>query len=553
MATAYSYVRFSSKKQERGESVKRQTDFAVEFCQRHNHTLDETLNLKDLGVSAFRGANVETGALGAFLEAVKSGRVRKGSILIVESLDRLSRAEVRKALTLFLQLIDAGIKIVTKEGVFDDKSANDTANIVIAIVTMSRANDESARKSDRSLYNWVQKRIKAKKGVIVTSQCPRWLRVEDGKFVFDTKRVTAIRKLFAMRAQGTGPTALVKWLSKEGIAPFKGKSPAWHRSGVEFLLADRRLLGEYQPTQGRGYGNRTPVGEPIADYFPQVIDRNLFDRVQATRRRGTKRGAANVTKNLFAGLMRDARDKTKIVAPVYGRNPKAFLVSTGARAGLPGSEKQTFAYDAFEFGVISFLRELKLEANDSTAIELEGATERLAQVCDKIRTVQERILAVKDCSSLVAVLEKLDGEKRELEASVQTLSDRVRASEKGTVENCNQVLAALQKSPGDVDLRTRVRAQIRALIEEIWILTERTGRSSGVADVQVHFRNGATRRFRIWHGMPKGWKPGTVKPTKLEAVAISVDGLDEDLRNWTKTKSRPSFPKYNAGKRAFVA
>src|SRR5579862_4336017 len=106
MAIAFSYIRFSSKKQEKGDSVRRQDEWALSFCRQHGHTLDDSLNLRDLGVSGFHGANVETGRLGAFLDAVKSGRVRPGSILIVESLDRLSRAEVRKALTLFLQIID---------------------------------------------------------------------------------------------------------------------------------------------------------------------------------------------------------------------------------------------------------------------------------------------------------------------------------------------------------------------------------------------------------------------------------------------------------------
>jgi DNA invertase Pin-like site-specific DNA recombinase len=66
-------------------------------------------------VSAFSGAhrsNFDRHALAAFLELVKAGRVPRGSYLIVESLDRLTREHIRPALTLLLNLIEAGVRVV---------------------------------------------------------------------------------------------------------------------------------------------------------------------------------------------------------------------------------------------------------------------------------------------------------------------------------------------------------------------------------------------------------------------------------------------------------
>ena len=54
--------------------------------------LDESL--RDIGVSAFKGKNAIKGALKKFIELVEAGRIEKGSILILESLDRLSRQQV---------------------------------------------------------------------------------------------------------------------------------------------------------------------------------------------------------------------------------------------------------------------------------------------------------------------------------------------------------------------------------------------------------------------------------------------------------------------------
>ncbi len=44
-------------------------------------------------MSGYTGANIETGSFGRFLEAVRNGEIPKGSYLLVESLDRLSRRD----------------------------------------------------------------------------------------------------------------------------------------------------------------------------------------------------------------------------------------------------------------------------------------------------------------------------------------------------------------------------------------------------------------------------------------------------------------------------
>src|SRR5262249_40902693 len=116
MRQAYSYIRFSHKRQQEGDSGRRQTAKVRDsYCSRHKLLLDDSLNLRDLGVSAFRGDNVETGNPAAFLAAVKSGRVPKGSVLIVENLDRLTRNQTLKAVNLFSSILQAGATIVTLE------------------------------------------------------------------------------------------------------------------------------------------------------------------------------------------------------------------------------------------------------------------------------------------------------------------------------------------------------------------------------------------------------------------------------------------------------
>src|SRR5437016_4051140 len=112
-AKAYSYVRMSTDIQLKGDSLRRQLEQSQQFAERSDLELVEGVALHDIGISAFKGANIAAGALGKFLEAVKAGTIEPGSYLLVESLDRISRQEVMRSLAVFTDLVNAGINVAT--------------------------------------------------------------------------------------------------------------------------------------------------------------------------------------------------------------------------------------------------------------------------------------------------------------------------------------------------------------------------------------------------------------------------------------------------------
>ena len=81
---AYSYIRMSTDMQIKGDSLRRQLEQSVAYAADHGLELVEDFPLKDLGVSAFKGAHVIGGALGRFLEAVRTQAIAPGSYLLVE-------------------------------------------------------------------------------------------------------------------------------------------------------------------------------------------------------------------------------------------------------------------------------------------------------------------------------------------------------------------------------------------------------------------------------------------------------------------------------------
>ena len=75
MPLAYSYVRMSTDAQLKGDSLRRQVELSRRYAEEYGLELVDEDAFRDIGVSAFKGANVESGALGRFLRAVDQGTV----------------------------------------------------------------------------------------------------------------------------------------------------------------------------------------------------------------------------------------------------------------------------------------------------------------------------------------------------------------------------------------------------------------------------------------------------------------------------------------------
>jgi DNA invertase Pin-like site-specific DNA recombinase len=190
---AFSYLRFSTPEQASGDIRRRQLAMAEKFAADHHLKLDRQLSFRDLGVSAFRGENAKEGALRAFLEAIEHNLVPKGSFLLVESLDRLSRDQILSAQSLFLRIVQAGVTIVTlvDQRSYSIESLNrNPIDLIISLVVMMRANEESQTKSHRIREVFAQKRARLAERPW-SARCPGWLRLDktQGKFTVVEERI----------------------------------------------------------------------------------------------------------------------------------------------------------------------------------------------------------------------------------------------------------------------------------------------------------------------------------------------------------------------------
>jgi len=148
MALAISYSRYSMIGQADGDSERRQKDPAVEYCRRHGHKL---LDIRiDRGQSGYYEANLSPNAeLGKIREDVRQGRVPRGTLFLIESYDRMSRADIVVQLALFAEFLLNGISIVNlRDGsiVSVEILAKNPYLMFSSLGDMARANQESAYK-----------------------------------------------------------------------------------------------------------------------------------------------------------------------------------------------------------------------------------------------------------------------------------------------------------------------------------------------------------------------------------------------------------------------
>ena len=289
---AYSYLRFSTPEQAAGDSFRRQSEAAEKYARLNGLLLDTSLTFRDLGVSAYRGANADAGRLADFLEGVKAGQIEPGAWLLVESLDRLSRMVPRKAVRVLENIIEEGITVVTMNDgkVYTaDNIDQDHITFLLAILTFMRAHEESATKGKRVRAAWDNKRATAKPGADkpYTRQNPAWLRWNDSKRKWEliSDRASVLRRIYDMTASGIGQRSIAQRLDELNVAPW-GRARNWGRSYIKKLLENPAVIGTLTPhirdyDEATGRRVRVPQGDPVQGYYPAAIDADTWNEVQS--------------------------------------------------------------------------------------------------------------------------------------------------------------------------------------------------------------------------------------------------------------------------------
>lgn len=291
-AKVYSYLRFSDVKQAAGSSADRQTQYAARWARERGLVLDEALSLRDEGLSAFHQRHVKQGALGTFLRAIEDGRIAPGSFLVVEGLDRLSRAEPIQAQAQLAQVVNAGITVVTASDGREYNRERLKANpmdLVYSLLVMIRAHEESDTKSKR-VRAAIRRQCEAwqagtYRGVIQNGKDPQWVERIDGEWRIVESRAEAVRMAVRLYKEGHGAMAIADRLKAAGLSATKIGATASH---FYKLFRRKALVG----------AKVLEVGDTeyvLEGYYPSILSKEEFDELQvALSQRGRRKGKGEI-------------------------------------------------------------------------------------------------------------------------------------------------------------------------------------------------------------------------------------------------------------------
>lgn len=500
MHPAYSYVRFSSTRQEQGDSLRRQVKLAESYAKKHGLDLSRE-SFQDLGISAFKGRNAAEGKLKTFLDAVDKGAIPKGSYLLIESIDRLSRNEVDEALELFLSIIRRGITIVTltdeqvysKERIKQDKGIS----LIISISVMARAHDESAIKSTRSKAWWTEQR---EQGKIPFSKSPAWLTLsEDRKrWIVDKKKAALVNRIFKLSKDGMGLPSIAKLLNGEKVGSLERGTP-WSTPLVRRLLTHRTVLGD-SPGQGPNAGK-------YVGYYPQIVTDELFNAVQQglAQRRYVAGGKVGNTVNLFPGITYCTKCGSHMRVAGAGKYRRLICRRTIDGSGC---DAKGLRYEYVEDMVLGSFRpivELLVDA-DATVSDTTDKQSALEADRDKFtRQIDNLISQIADVRS------------PQLQKKINELQGRL-----------DEVEAKLRDKP-----TVAVKKQLRAeAADKFKRLTDKTKRSRDEAILLRTMLGRFVKDMRLW--CPKNLSHYEVDVQFLDPVPARV--VDEIAKLSTKVK-----------------
>lgn len=420
LGLAWLYVRWSdAAKQSDGDSESRQMAAISAWCSARGYATDPARLLMDRGRSGFAGHNLSKGALGKFVRDVELRRVPEGSMLVVESLDRITRLPISDATRLIDLLTRGGVSVgvVDTNEVFTAKTNNQLNSVLALAIRVSLSHEESAKKRERQSAVWVRKRARAAStGEPVTGAGPGWLSLVDGAWTLN-EHASTVARMFALTLLNHGGDRIATVLNREGVPLFSRSKKAriWSGSAVLHVLKSRAAYGAWQPrTASRTLSDgkveiakgvtateytartiRAAEGKPIEGYYPAVVSRDDWDRAQqliANRTDGG--GGKGKMSNVLQGVLFCAACGGRIQRSQHRLGLKHdVLVCTTARAGECAARRS-------------------VRADPIAEAILERAVEAFEIVSNRSNPERHR---------LMALIDQLEGQKAEKQAGLDAL------------------------------------------------------------------------------------------------------------------------------------
>lgn len=277
------YARFSSDNQ-REESITAQLRASRSYCKAKGYTVIR--EYKDEAKSGTTVAGRE-----GFQQMILDSGDNLFDVVVFHKIDRAARNEIDYY---------ANMSRLERNGVSYEYSAEG--------IDTSTVNGKLTEGIKVAVAAWYSRNLslETKKGKRETAlQCkfnggfaPLGYDIVDGRYVINETEAVAVRKIFELKANGEGYSAIIEWLNAHGYRTKRGGF--FGKNSIHDILNNKRYTGVYQYAKGtkhNPHGVNMDLIE-IEDGIPRIIDDYTWNKVEKIR--SERKNGANTAKVVYA-------------------------------------------------------------------------------------------------------------------------------------------------------------------------------------------------------------------------------------------------------------
>ncbi|MGE6178148.1 recombinase family protein [Aeromonas salmonicida] len=464
------YTRVSKTSQQEGSGLDEQLARIEEYIQDNPAQFQgEPQQWQDVGLSAYKNKNIVDGQLGEFIKLVEEGKIGKGHALVIYSLDRLSRrsgwddTSIQKIVKAGVDIHDVSTPVILRN--------DDALGQILMLLIVSRGNNESKIKSERSTAGWAARlRDTLENGKVFTKKLPFWLSAdENNNYVVIPDQVEIINNIFKDYTNGLSCPMIARKLNEASIKT--STDSQWRSTTISKLIKDERLIGSFRRASDKSL---------IPNVFPVVVDEELFAianriiKVNASGIKGRPRenNATREINNIITGFVRCGKCGSKVTTSKNARGVRYVVCLNRRNYELCG--QKSIRLDALEKVVTTYAKQLdmsKIFSYEEVDTSLEAALQSELQ---SLETDEKNCLA------------KIEQRKKEKKTASLALADvltdiqdRIEEIRKELLEvSVNEPLVAIESyniddllDPTNKELRMSLRKYLVQVLDKVTFRT----------------------------------------------------------------------------------
>lgn len=428
MRSVITYLRYSSAIQgvEGADSTRRQNDLFKQWLKKNNDA-QVLASFNDEAVSGYKGKHL-TGQFGDMLARIESGEFPEGTILLVESIDRIGRLEHLETEALMNRILSNGLEIHTlQDGLVytKDALADDLGISIIQRVKAYIAHQESKQKSFRVSQKWEQRAKLALAGEQrLTRNVPGWIDPETFKL---NEHAKTVRLIFKLLLDGESLHNIARHLQSNGIKSFSRRKDAngFSVHSVRTILRSETTIGTLPASQR----NDRPA---IPNYYEAAIDASTFIKAQeilTKNRKGRTPASDNpLSLNLFKGLFKCRCGAS--VHPTGTKNKYAGVYRCNnhldGRCDVPPLKRKPFD----KWMIDNFLGMIDVVSDGETERKIAALQHEVGIVTTRIKKATALLLEMDDITELKTQVKGLNQKRTELQTTIDSMKRKASLTDK---------------------------------------------------------------------------------------------------------------------------